>query len=139
MKKKRRGAREEVGDGLAAAAAENSPGGPRNSVIKEDQQLYACFNSVIQGDHLGVEIATQAHRGLLVDNGLLGSEEEIRSTSAFQGTDVIQGLVIDDFFVASIEGTDPHGCFDPTNQTKAKEIRHCSANLRPCWILGLWI
>ena len=119
-KKKRRGPREEVGDGLAAAAAAGISGGPRNSVINEDQQLYACFNSVIQGDHLGVEIATQAHRGLLVDNGLLCAEEEIRSTSAFQGTDVIQGLVIDDFFVASIEGTDLHGCFDPTNQTKAK-------------------
>lgn len=47
-----RGPGEEIGDGLAAAAAAEGSSGGRNNVIKEDQQLYACFNSVIQGDHL---------------------------------------------------------------------------------------
>ena len=39
-KKKKRGPREEIGDGLAAAAAAEGSSGGRNNVIKEDQQLY---------------------------------------------------------------------------------------------------
>ena len=65
--------------------------------------LFACFGSVIQGDHLGVEIATQGHRGLLADFQLLSKEEEITSCRPFFGDRALQGLVIDDFFSLSVE------------------------------------
>ena len=70
---------------------------------KVPDQVYACFNSVVQGDHLGVEIATQGHSNLLKRNGLLCESEEISSTRPFRGARCLQGLIIDDFFSVSIE------------------------------------
>ena len=70
---------------------------------KVPEQVYACFNSVVQGDHLGVEIATQGHSNLLKRNGLLCESEEISSTRPFRGARCLQGLIIDDFFSVSIE------------------------------------
>ena len=67
------------------------------------EEVYACFNSVIQGDHLGVEIATQSHRNMLRGRGLLCGEEELTSTYPFAGRSCLQGLIIDDFFSVSVE------------------------------------
>ena len=63
----------------------------------------ACFSSIPQGDHLGVEFATCAHRGLLGSYGLLPDDEELRADAAWKGHRVMQGLVIDDFYVVSVE------------------------------------
>ena len=88
--------REAVGDFLGGpAAADYGPHLP--------EEVYACFNSVIQGDHLGVEIATQSHKNMLKSRGLLCGEEELTSTFPFAGRQVVQGLIIDDFFSVSVE------------------------------------
>ena len=68
-----------------------------------EELVFGCFASVIQGDHLGVEIATQGHRGLLLSGGLLDPKEELQSCAPFFGEKTLQGLVIDDFFSVSIE------------------------------------
>ena len=120
--KKKRAPREERGDGLAEAviAPEEPRGSQRVKSRGEPDRVHVCFNSVIQGDHLGVEIATQAHRGLLQDHGLLSFDEELISTRPFVGSSVVQGLVIDDFFVASVEGTSPGKVFAESTSTEAK-------------------
>ena len=92
---KKKAPREAVGDFLGGSTA--SSGG------KLPEEVHACFNSVIQGDHLGVEIATQSHRNMLKSRGLLCSEEEITSTLPFEGGPCLQGLIIDDFFSVSVE------------------------------------
>lgn len=68
---------------------------------------HVCFNSVAQGDHLGVEIATDRHRGLLRSVGLLDPSQEITSDKVWQGQDILQGLVIDDFFSIAITPDNP--------------------------------
>lgn len=65
--------------------------------------LRACFSSIPQGDHLGVEFATCAHRGLLHHHGLLPAEEELRADGVWRGSQVAQGFVIDDLCVISVE------------------------------------
>ncbi|CAE7795115.1 unnamed protein product [Symbiodinium sp. CCMP2592] len=66
-------------------------------------KVVACFQAIFQGDHLGVEIATCAHRNLLKENGLLGGTEELLATQVFPEGSVFQGLVIDDFYCVSLE------------------------------------
>ena len=68
--------------------------------------LQACFASVPQGDHLGVEVATEGHRNFLRTWGLLGRDEELRAGNPFRGHDLATGLVIDDFYAISIEEAD---------------------------------
>ena len=125
-KRRRQRPREVTGDGLAAAVGlpDDAPDLPRPLPFGRGDgggsQLHVCFNSIIQGDHLGVEIATQAHRGLLIHNGLLSPSEELRSTSPFEGDCVVQGLVIDDFFVASKEKADLGHTFEKEEKTQAK-------------------
>ena len=89
-------AREVEGDFLGS-------GRKRRTVLKDQLRLQACFGSVPQGDHLGVEFATEAHRNFLQDRGLLQPSEELRSGSPFEGDDVASGLVIDDFYAVSFE------------------------------------
>ena len=92
--------------------------------------LQACFNSLPQGDHLGVEVATDAHRNFLKDKGLLDESQELRADSTFRGTSVLQGLVIDDFYTVSVgpaqlsSGAGPQVPPALTNFKKAK--RHYS-------------
>lgn len=61
----------------------------------------ASFKSVFQGDHAGVEIATDAHVGLLQSIGLLKEESRIVSGRPFYGDALCEGLVIDDYFAIS--------------------------------------
>lgn len=58
----------------------------------------ASFSSIFQGDHAGVEIATDAHTGLLQSVGLLSHQTRLVSSRPFQGSDLCEGLVIDDYF-----------------------------------------
>ena len=114
--------REVIGDGLAAAVGNNSVARMKSKKGPPVPQfVHACFNSVIQGDHLGVEIATQAHRGLLVSEGLLDASEEITSSKIFSGRETVQGLVIDDYFAVSIEpaAVDPRSKH-PKTRAKAR-------------------
>ena len=61
-----------------------------------------------QGDHLGVEVAAEAHRAVLAEYGLLSTWKELRSDRPFYGTNEVQGLLIDDFF--SVAVTSPGEC-----------------------------
>ena len=71
-----------------------------------EELVFGFFNSVIQGDHMGVEIATQGHRGLLKEGGFLDRKEELQSCVPFFGEKALQGLVIDDYFSVSVEKVD---------------------------------
>ena len=67
------------------------------------QLFQICFNSVPQGDHLGVEFATEAHRAFLLQKGLFPGHCELQAGRCFRGSDVASGLVIDDFYCISVE------------------------------------
>lgn len=66
--------------------------------------VWVSFGSVLQGDHLGVEVATAPHTSLLQSYGLLGDEVSLRADRCLRSETQCQGLVIDDFFCISVEG-----------------------------------
>ena len=70
---------------------------------KGNDLVHCCFGTIAQGDHLGVELATDSHRNLLASRGLLCNHEDLVTSRPFAGNDVLQGLVIDDYFSVSIE------------------------------------
>ena len=91
----RRMKREAEGDFLAV---------DRPSLLLDDDMMVApCFSSLFQGDHLGVEIATEAHSGLLLAHGLLGPKSRLQAGVCLQDDRCVQGLYIDDFFSISKE------------------------------------
>eukprot|EP00435_Cladocopium_sp_Y103_P017354 s93_g4.t1 len=94
--------REQHGDGFA----EEQRSHHRHSEESTSACLQACFASLPRGDHLGVEFATDSHRNLLKQHGLLAETEELRSDRVFRGFKRLQGLVIDDYYSISIT-TDP--------------------------------
>ena len=106
---RKKATREEAGDGFGD--------GERRSVLPENH-VFACFASVGQGDHLGVEHATAAHRGLLKDAGLLGGTE-IRGDAVFRGSKCADGLVIDDYYVIGISPCEPQAT--PNLNTQAAQ------------------
>ena len=74
----------------------------RQSFRRCDQgHAMICFKSILQGDHAGVEIATDGHAGLLQAYGLLDRHSRLVADRPFEGDDLLQGLVIDDFFAIS--------------------------------------
>ena len=75
---------------------------PRKRLLVPDKVM-VCFNTIGQGDHVGVEFATGAHCRLLQDEGLLSARTDLVSTRPFGGTKLLEGLVIDDYFSVSIE------------------------------------
>ena len=90
------------------------------SADKHPPVLQACFASIPQGDHLGVEFATDAHRTFLEDHGLFCQREELRADSIFRGREVLQGLVTDDFFTVSVETAEKR---DPENTPATTQSR----------------
>ena len=68
--------------------------------------LWVSFGSVLQGDHLGVEVATAAYTSLLQSHGLLGDAVALRADRCLRSETQCQGLVIDDFFCISVESRD---------------------------------
>ena len=87
--------REDEGDFLAV---------DRPSLLLEEEMMIApCFSSLFQGDHLGVEIATEAHSGLLLAHGLLSPHSRLQAGVCLQDDRCVQGLYIDDFFSISKE------------------------------------
>ena len=98
--------REQKGDDLAALVGSGPTKDTRTKKLSPSMLVHACFNTVAQGDHLGVEIATDSHRGLLKSRRLLIEKEELVNCRPFAGDKVLQGLVIDDYFALSIEKDD---------------------------------
>ena len=66
-------------------------------------KIWVAFGSVLQGDHAGVEIATESHSNLLRCYGLLAEGTQIVASSPLRSFSEAQGLVIDDFFSISIQ------------------------------------
>ena len=90
---KRRRRREAEGDFLAV---------DRPSLVLDDDTLVApCFASLFQGDHLGVEFATDAHSGMLEAHGLLRPGSRLLAGVCLEDDQCVQGLYIDDFFSIS--------------------------------------
>ena len=85
------------GDGLFAA-----PRFPKLPRRRKFDVLYPAFNSILQGDHGGVEYACQAHSGLLETYGLLSEQNRLVADRPFRGDSLLEGLVIDDYFSIGI-------------------------------------
>ena len=62
-----------------------------------------AFGSVFQGDHAGVDLATEGHTQLLKDAGLLDEGTRLQSQSPLRSSSFAQGLCIDDYFCVSVE------------------------------------
>ena len=82
--------REMKGDGLAA----QKPG-----FRGADPVLCGSFGSLFQGDHCGVEYATQAHENLLRQSGLLDDSSRVVASKPVPLGLLHDALVIDDYFL----------------------------------------
>lgn len=102
---KRKYSRERHGDHLEQFASHGQPG---------SDIVWACFNSVLQGDHGGVEIATDAHSQLLRSFDLLKEDVHLVANRPCFDSCSVEGLVIDDFFCVSIDDKEV-----PQQETKA--------------------
>eukprot|EP00435_Cladocopium_sp_Y103_P033529 s567_g8.t1 len=76
--------------------------GPEGEFLPPDL-FWVCFGSVLQGDHAGVEIATSAHENWLKAYGLLDEQSRLVASRSLRSDSLAQGLVIDDYFAASVE------------------------------------
>ena len=74
-----------------------------NGVGPGHNSLWVSFGSVLQGDHLGVEVATAAHTALLQSYGLLHDSVALKADRCLRNERQCQGLVTDDFFCVSVE------------------------------------
>lgn len=82
-------------------------GDPRLRV--DDELIWASFRSVLQGDHGGVEMATDAHTQLLQQYGLLREAVQLVANRPCRSTSAVEGLVIDDFFSVSVDSKEVPG------------------------------
>eukprot|EP00438_Fugacium_kawagutii_P030498 Skav212494 [mRNA] locus=scaffold2060:20226:24812:- [translate_table: standard] len=87
-----------VGDDLGASEAQ--PSRKEDKWIKPSP-LYIAFSSVLQGDHGGVEYACDAHVNFLKEHGLLQDTSRVTSDKPFLGSEIMEGLCIDDYFAVS--------------------------------------
>ena len=71
--------------------------------LLEDGQVWCAFRSILQGDHGGVEIATDAHAALLASHGLLSDQSRMTASRPLRSKHLVEGLVIDDYFAVAIE------------------------------------
>lgn len=99
----------------------------RPSLLLDDSMLVApCFSSLFQGDHLGVELACDAHAGMLRSFGLLCSDSRLWATRCVVSDRCVEGLYIDDYFSVSKEEVNSFLQGDVPQSTsrfkKAKEI-----------------
>ena len=86
---------------------------------KDDDELFLGFGAILQGDALGVEFATSAHSSLLFEGGLLTEQTRILGSRLFPPggrEDLVEGLVIDDFYAISCPELSATG---PPEATKA--------------------
>eukprot|EP00435_Cladocopium_sp_Y103_P072261 s203_g39.t1 len=97
MQKKQKYDRRRHGDRLGEAA------GPLREERKNFEVCWIAFGSVFQGDHAGVDLATQSHSQLLKDHGFLTEEQRVQAQAPLRSQVMAQGLCIDDFFCVSVE------------------------------------
>lgn len=77
--------------------------GAQTGVGLDPHLCHVAFRSILQGDHCGVDIATESHMQLLQSGGLLLPESTLIATSPLRSPTLCQGLVIDDYFAISVE------------------------------------
>ncbi len=65
--------------------------------------IMATFGALFQGDHLGVEVATDSHSSLLQSYGLLKKASRLTGDWFIYEDEVVDGLIIDDYCVISKE------------------------------------
>ena len=87
-------------DGDAFNKSEDRPG---LLVPPPEDHLWVSFDSVLQGDHIGVEVATDGHRNLLQSFDLLDESVCLTADKPLRSSTELQGLCIDDFFCVSVE------------------------------------
>ena len=126
--KRKRGDRIAEGDYLLGR------GQPRSLLVPEDGPVIACFRALFQGDHLGVEISCDSHGSLLEAHGLLCPGGRLRSSAAIEDDGVVQGLVIDDFFVVSREERSAQLNLEDTGSVRA--FRHAKRIYEQQGIIG---
>ena len=95
LKQSKRGYQRLVDGDLLDGGAKRGKGLPTS--------LYACFGAVLQGDHAGVDMATSAHVSALQEAGCLSHSTRLVANKPPRHIDVLDGLVIDDYFVIGIE------------------------------------
>ena len=94
--------------------------------------VWVSFNSVLQGDHTGVEVATESHSALLESHGLLGDDVRLLANRPLRNSSQCQGLVIDDFFALSVERA---GC-DRTSSVAHETFQTAQEAYRQAKLLG---
>ena len=101
LRSKRKYLRTEHGDKLGESASES---------CRSEPLYYASFGAVLQGDHAGVDMATSAHVAALQEAGCLRDATRLVANVPPRHCDVLDGLVIDDYFVVGIEDKEvpPH-------------------------------
>ena len=72
-------------------------------VLPGEGKVWVSFKSILQGDHAGVEICTEAHTALLQSAGLLDFSTRLVASSPLKSDWCLDGLVIDDYFCISKE------------------------------------
>ena len=63
-----------------------------------DSLVFGSFQSVLQGDHLGVEFGIASHVGFPQEHGLLQGHGRLQTSSLVRPAGLYEGLVIDDYF-----------------------------------------
>ena len=112
--KRRKCDRIEQGDGFDAADGLSAL--PRGD--GKEGQLYPCFRSLFQGDHLGVEFALRSHEILLHQAGLLCPENRLQGHHLVPHGPRWEALIIDDYFCISAEPLKS----DPLNSFSASAL-----------------
>ena len=108
------------------------PGEEAQHEALEDDEAWACFRSFLQGDHAGVEIATDAHQNWLMKYGLLSNSTRLVASRSLRSPSHLEGLVIDDYFSASVE---PRGSRNEDSRA-AECYRKCSQVYADANLLG---
>ena len=94
-KRIRRG-REHAGDGFGVEINAIEQSG-------DCTELFPCFRSLFQGDHLGVEFALDSHQTLLRQEGLLDPSKRLFGSKCIPPGRCYEGLIIDDYFCIGVE------------------------------------
>ena len=81
-------------------------------ILLDTERYVACFGALYQGDHLGVEYATDAHANLMRSWGLLDDERRLQGSRPILYDDVCAGLIIDDMFFVSSETAQNLSCLN---------------------------
>ena len=94
--------------GLAQNRERTSAGGflhgrPGKILADDSMEVVAAFGALYEGDHLGVEFATDSHAFLMQSGGLLDERSRLQGGHFILDDKIASSLIIDDFFVVSRE------------------------------------